>query len=309
MDEYVIFLSPRASGTRPAPESVVAHCERLAELAEGGRCIAAGPFADGPVGGMIVGRFATLDEAREFAETDPFVTSGFETAEVRRWHWSRPENGQMGVIAPRPGSWPAGLEALRLRRTARAFADRALSVELVKALLEAALAAPSELHLQPWRPVVCHDPADRTRLQRCCRDQPQVGSAGVAVVCAVDPELFSSEAPRAVDELIAAGHFRAEDRDARIAFVTSIYAGGRTRDSAIRNGTIFGHQLLLAGLTQGLAGFWLGGFDELALKRELEIPDRVVVAGVVGLGWPAAPLPPLPRRPLEGTVGWGRWPC
>lgn len=306
MDEYVIFLSPRAGGTRPAREAVVAHCERLAALAEAGRCIAAGPFADGPIGGMIVGRFASLDEAREFAETDPFVTSGFETADVRRWHWSRPENGQMDVIAPRPGTWPSGLESLRLRRTARAFADRPLSVELVRALLEAALAAPSELHLQPWRPVVCHEPADRARLQRCCHDQPQVSTAGVAVVCAVDPELFESEAPRAVDELIAAGHFRAEDRGERIAFIRSIYRG-RTRDSAIRNGTIFGHQLLLAGLTQGLAGFWLGGFDEAALKRELEIPDRVVIAGVVGLGWPAAPPSPLPRRPIDETVGWGRW--
>lgn len=29
-------------------------------------------------------------------------------------------------------------------------------------------------------------------------------------------------------------------------------------DAAIRNGAIYGHHLLLAGFSQGLAGFWLG---------------------------------------------------
>ncbi len=118
--------------------------------------------------------------------------------------------------------------------------------------------------------------------------------------------VFEDEAPRAADEFIASGRRAPEQREATIEFIRSRY--GSPRDAAIRNGTIFGHQLLLAGISQGLAGFWLGGFDEGAIRREFGLPDRAVVAGVVGLGWPEAPSQPMPRQPLERLVGWGRWP-
>jgi len=306
MPEFVILLRPGA-GSASIPHPVArAHCEHLDRLAHDARLIAAGPFTDAEHGGMVIGIFETAEAARSFADVDPFVVGGHRTAEVRPWGWSRPQNGHMGVLAPAPGTHPGFLTSLHLRATTRDFSDRPVSTELVRSLLGAALAAPSEFNLQPWRPVVCHADAERRRLMRCCHDQSQIEAAGVAVICAVDPDAFHHGAPDAVDQLIARSRWPAAERQEQIDFVRSCYAD--PAPGALRNGVIFGHQLLLAGLSQGLAGFWLGGLDAPALRREFEMPERALVAGVVGLGWPAGPQPPMQRLPAEQLVGWGRWP-
>ncbi len=306
MPEYAIFLSPVDRAAKRPLDAIRDHCAHLDGLDDEGCLIAAGPFADATDGGMIVGSFCSLEEAEKFAQADPFVRRGYSRAQVRPWEWSYRENGHLGVLEPSPGSHPRFLSTLLLRSTTRQFSTRSIDGGLVRSLLAAALAAPSEFNLQPWRPIVCHGVTDRQRLQRCCFDQPQVGAAALSVACAVDPLVFEDEAPRAADEFIARGRRAPEHREEVIAFIRSCY--GDPRDACIRNGTIFGHQLLLAGVSQGLAGFWLGGFDEEAIRKEFGLPARAIVAGVVGLGWPEAPNQPMPRQPLDRLVGWGRWP-
>lgn len=299
---------PIDEASPPTREEVEAHCRRLSALAARGRYVAGGPFGDERGGGLVLATFDDLAEATRFAESDPFVTCGYEVVEVRPWSWSRPENGQLGMLPPTPGTFPGFLEALELRATTRRFADEPVDRDLVLRLLEVASTAPSEFNLQPWRPVVCHDLQDRIRLRRCCLDQSQVQAAGVAVVCSVDPELLTSEAPRAAGEMVERGRWMASELEERLDFIRQVYAGG-TREASIRNGLLYGHHLLLAGFSQGLAGFWLGGFDEGAIRREFSMPARVVVAGVVGLGWPRPqPEPGMPRRAIEEVVGWGRYP-
>lgn len=62
-----------------------AHLQRLAELQENGQLLVAGPFptidsADpGPAGfsgSLIIAEFASLEEARAWAEADPYVSAG-----------------------------------------------------------------------------------------------------------------------------------------------------------------------------------------------------------------------------------------
>ncbi len=306
MPEYAIFLSPVNLKAKRPLQAIRDHCAHLDRLDAEARLIAAGPFADAADGGMVVGSFSNLEEAEKFAQADPFVQGGFSRAQVRPWEWSHPENGHLGALEPSPGSHPRFLSTLLLRATTRHFSPRPIDGGLVRSLQAAALAAPSEFNLQPWRPIVCHSVTDRQRLQRCCFGQSQVGSAALAVACTVNPLVFDADAPRAADEFIARGRRAPEHREDVVAFIRSCY--GNPRDAAIRNGTIFGHQLLLAGVSQGLAGFWLGGFDEEAIRKEFGLPTRGVVAGIVGLGWPEARSQPMSRQPLERLVGWGRWP-
>ncbi len=306
MPEFVIFLRPTDPVVERSPSVIRAHCQHLDELDRQNGLIAAGPFADAADGGMVVGRFSSLGEAEKFARADPFVHQGYSRADIRAWEWSHGENGHLGVLAPAPGSHPRFLRTLALRVTTREFSTRPIDRELVRDLLDAARGAPSDFNLQPWRPVVCHESLDRERLQRCCLDQTQVGASALAVVCSVDPELFQAESPRAVDEFIDRGRIPAEGRDKAIRFFRDYFADSHA--AAIRNGSIFGHQLLLAGVSQGLAGFWLGGIDEAAIRREFGLPERAVVAGIVGLGWPKGRVQRMPRQPLDRLVGWGRWP-
>ncbi len=70
---------PRRMAARPA------HLERLKALQEAGRLLLAGPFPaidspdPGPAGfsgSLIVAEFASLEEARAWADADPYVSAG-----------------------------------------------------------------------------------------------------------------------------------------------------------------------------------------------------------------------------------------
>lgn len=302
MPEFVIFLHRINNHTERSPEMIGDHCLHLDGLADAGRLIAAGPFED-HTGGIVIGCFDSEIDAIDFADADPFVRGGACRAEVRAWQWSRPENGHLGTLPPRHGAVPGFLDTLRLRATVRRFHDEPLSEQTVRTLVEAAMTAPSEFNLQPWRPVICHTHVQRKTLQQCCFGQRQIANAALSVICTVDTEVFHDDAPRVVDESISTGRLDPAQREDQIDFIRSCYRDSdAVRISAIRNGTIFGHHLLIAALSMGYAGFWLGGFDEQKLRRTFSLPRHFIIAGIIGLGRAAGVDAPLPRREFAEII-------
>ena len=72
---------PRGQALRPGLRA--AHLARLEALERDGRLVLAGPFADGS-GSLIVIAADSLDDARAFAEADPYVTGGvFHAIDIR----------------------------------------------------------------------------------------------------------------------------------------------------------------------------------------------------------------------------------
>lgn len=98
MPEFVIFLRPAPGAPRPSPEDVRAHVDHIVRIEAEGRLVAAGPFSDPALGGMIVAIFAGPEEALRFAREDPFVVRGYRRPDVHGWFWSRRENGHLGVL-------------------------------------------------------------------------------------------------------------------------------------------------------------------------------------------------------------------
>ncbi|MEM2954290.1 MAG: nitroreductase family protein [Candidatus Bathyarchaeia archaeon] len=300
---YVILLS-KVSEKRITEELIKAHVAHLEQLEEKGQMVLAGPFTDHN-GGMIIIRAESFEEAKAIAESDPFVKSGVESCELRTLQLSFPKSYKL-----EPNG--AFLSVLRRRVTTRRFAKRDIPKTTVQALLDVASRAPSEFNLQPWRPVVCYSKEAKRRLRDCCFGQRQVTQAAVDVIIAASTRVFHEDAPRVVDEFISARRCRVDKRDAYIDFIRSYYGKdpAKLRLHAVKNAMLFGHQLLLAALSIGLAGFWLGGVDEDKVRATFGIPDYVVVAGVVGLGWPdtgESGQPHLPRLPMETIVSWERW--
>jgi nitroreductase len=71
--------------------------------------------------------------------------------------------------------------------------------------------------------------------------------------------------------------------------------------------------ILLAAVNEGLASAIAGAFRPDLLRKELNIPDHFVPAGIISIGYPdlerGRPSPSLKRgrRPLEQTVHHNKW--
>ena len=89
---YVIYSRDKEDSLLARLDARPAHLERVEILLEQGRLLLAGPRPaidaedPGPAGfqgSLIVARFDSLAEAREWADTDPYVTAGvYESVEV-----------------------------------------------------------------------------------------------------------------------------------------------------------------------------------------------------------------------------------
>jgi len=92
---YVILLNEVANKTTTR-EVVRAHVQYLKTLDKKGQLVMCGPFTN-YAGGMVIIKAGTLDEAKQTAENDPFVSEGFRTYEIRICELSCEENNHMGM--------------------------------------------------------------------------------------------------------------------------------------------------------------------------------------------------------------------
>ena len=75
---YVYFLKD----FRPLDEEAIKlHVEHLKDMDEKGSLVLCGPFSEG--GGMVAFRAQSLSEAKKVAESDPFISMGYKTYELR----------------------------------------------------------------------------------------------------------------------------------------------------------------------------------------------------------------------------------
>jgi len=89
---YVIYAKDREGSLQARLKARPAHIARLEALLEAGRLLLAGPRPaidatdPGPagfLGSLVVARFASLSEAREWADADPYIGAGvYESVEV-----------------------------------------------------------------------------------------------------------------------------------------------------------------------------------------------------------------------------------
>lgn len=181
------------------------------------------------------------------------------------------------------------LEAINTRRSIRTFLDRPVEDDKLRALLEAAQAAPSWANMQCWRFVVVKDKATRQRISdlsfvesffaplgyKTNPAQTGIAEAPVVIVACADPE---------------------------------------------RSGTLWDQQyymtdmgiaaqnLMLAAHDMGLGTVFVGVFDEDALRELLGIPQNIRVVGIFPIGYPAQEKKSGPRRnPLEEIVFYEKW--
>jgi nitroreductase len=166
-------------------------------------------------------------------------------------------------------------EVLARRRSVRHFNTRlAVPEEDVRAILEAAVQAPTAGNIQPWRFVVCETLESRERLSAALR-QKWAAAAPVVIVVCIDPR---------------PSYARYGDRG------QTLYSVQDTAAATM--------QLMLAAVDRGLATCWIGAFDEAAVAEALQLPDPITPVAIVPVGRSAESAGKPARRPLDEVVTW-----
>lgn len=169
------------------------------------------------------------------------------------------------------------MEAIKTRRSIRAFLADEVDQNDLLTILEAGRMAPNAGNLQPCYFIVVKDAGTRQKIQAAAYGQELISQSPVVVVVCADPERSSKYG---------------EVGQQRFCLM----------DCA--NAT---ENMLLAAHDLGYGACWVGGFVEDAVRTVLGIPAHIHVAAMIPLGKPAENPAPPPRRPLEEMIRWETW--
>ena len=168
------------------------------------------------------------------------------------------------------------LEAIRTRRSVRAYSPKAIPADVMDRMRNALRWAPSACNLQPWRFILVTDPDLRRQVAEASNHQFWMADAPVTIVACGLPD-------RAYQHM--GGHGCSIEVDVAIAV----------------------DHLTLAATAEGLGTCWVCHFDEARMKQILGIPDEVRVVALTPLGFPAAEPRPFQRKPLDDLVRREHW--
>jgi nitroreductase len=167
------------------------------------------------------------------------------------------------------------MDAIRTRRSVRAYLDRPVEEEKVGVILEAARLAPSAANRQEWRFVVVRNPETRTRLAEIAGGQAFVGQAPIVIAACAETDghvMMCGQPSYPIDVAIALDH------------------------------------MALAAVELGLGTCWIGLFDETKVKKLLGIPEKIRVVELMTLGYPVDPSAIEKwRLPMDQIVRHERW--
>ncbi|MDD4650754.1 MAG: nitroreductase family protein [Methanothrix sp.] len=165
------------------------------------------------------------------------------------------------------------MQAIRSRRSIRAFLDRPVEEDKLLAVLEAGRLAPSARNMQDWKFIVVQDAAARRKLAAAARDQQFVGQAPVVIAaCGTSDLVMTCGQPAyAIDVTIALDH------------------------------------MTLAATSLQLGTCWIGAFYEDKVKEILGVPPEIRVVALMPIGYPAQMPEPRPRKKLDEIVAREHW--
>lgn len=167
-------------------------------------------------------------------------------------------------------------EAIKERRSVRAYAKKEVSEKDVEKLIHAARWAPSAGNIQPWEFIIVTDAKMRQRLGETALQQTFIKEAPVIIVVCAN-EVRSS-------------------RD---------YGSRGAKLYCLQDTAAATQNMLLAAHALKLGACWIGAFNEEKVRRIMNIPDSVRPVAIVPVGHPAEKPRAPPRRSIRENVHYG----
>jgi len=165
------------------------------------------------------------------------------------------------------------LDAIKGRRSTRAFSPQPLPNGVVHELIEAATSAPSAGNLQPWIFVIVKRPALKKKLAEAAFHQRHVEEAPVVIVVCADEARSSARYGKRGKELYC------------------------LQDTAAST-----ENLLLTAHSLGLGACWTGAFDEKMAAEVLNAPADVRPVALLPIGYGIEAARRTGRRPLDDMI-------
>jgi len=164
-------------------------------------------------------------------------------------------------------------EAIKKRRSVRAYADEKVSEEDVGRLIEAARLAPSAGNIQPWEFVIVKDMETKRKLSEAALNQTFIQKAPLVIVVCAD-----------------------------LNRVSRGYSSRGKKLYSIQDTAAATQNILLAAQELGLATCWVGAFREKEVAKAVKAPRNLRPVAVVPVGHPAErPVAP-PKRSVNEIV-------
>jgi nitroreductase len=166
------------------------------------------------------------------------------------------------------------LDAIKKRRSIRAFEDKPIEEDKLLRVLEAGRLAPSAKNRQEWRYVLVRDKELRRKLAVACNNQYFIAEAPVVIVgCATmtDYVLSCGQPAYTIDVTISMDH------------------------------------MSLQAVEEGLGTCWIGAFQEDEVKKLLSVPPEMRVVEVMPLGYPKFQPESKPRMGLGAIVSYDEY--
>lgn len=137
-------------------------------------------------------------------------------------------------------------EAIKSRKSIRAYDSRPVPDAILSEILESARLAPSAMNYQPWHFVVVTDPAKREILSKARYAK------------------FLKEAPMVI---VGCGNKK------------------KSPEWYVIDVTIAMQNMILTATNKGLGTCWIGSFDEEEVRNLLKIPNNYRVVAMMSLGY------------------------
>ncbi|MHB8792362.1 MAG: nitroreductase family protein [Thermoleophilia bacterium] len=202
-------------------------------------------------------------------------------------------------------------DAIRERRSHRAFEQKPVEPEKIDRILEAAQWAPSPANNQPWEFIVITNRDVLSRIAAISEDAGKSGSVEIHGYSLIRPGPYQSEDVSTEQESFPSQHYSLtflEKVPVLIAVVgnphtvVSQASADRSEDgykyacaAAIQN-------MLLAAQAQGLGSLWFTFFDRKIVSQLLNVPDNRHLISIICLGYPVSEPPSPGRYPLNTLV-------
>jgi nitroreductase len=188
------------------------------------------------------------------------------------------------------------LDTIHRRRAIRAYTAEQVREAVVRKLLDAAVHAPTAMHMEPWAFVVIQDRATLRRYSDRAKAMAQSDGA---------PHRDLLKAPGVVPS--ASDHLRllaTPSFDIFHGASTLIIICGKALGSFVTADCwLAAENLMLAACALGLGtcciGFAVPVLNTPDVKRELGIPDDTTAVAPIIVGVPEGATPAVPRRPPE----------